>query len=124
LRHRERITTEADYRRVFQDGRRLDGRWFVLVALSNGRSWSRLGLAASRRLGGAVVRNRARRRLRELFRRWKPAAEALDIVLVPKRELITCGETELEREYRERLRRLASPARLAQRRSARRAGAD
>jgi ribonuclease P protein component len=48
---------------------------------------ARLGIAASRRIGGAVVRNRAKRRIREVFRlvEWQPA---VDVVVTPRRELI------------------------------------
>ena len=100
---------------MLRKGLRLDGRFFALVALENGRAYGRLGLAASRRLGGAVARNRAKRLLRESFRRLKPAGA--DVVLIPKPEILRHGQAEVEREYRDRLRR------LAERRGARRRGA-
>jgi len=98
------------FRRVLRDGLRLDGALFLLFALANDRGHDRLGLAASRRLGGAVVRNRAKRLLRESFRRNKRAAgaPALDLVLVPKREMAGRAQREVEHEYQERLRRLAA----------------
>jgi ribonuclease P protein component len=87
-------------------GLRLDGPLFALVAADNERGYGRLGLAASRRLGGAVARNRAKRLLRESFRRHKlPGA---DLVLIPKAEILEHTQAEVEREYRDRLRRLAA----------------
>jgi len=59
----------------------------TLFVTSNGNSHCRLGVAATRKLGSAVVRNRAKRLARELFRRQKPVA-GLDIVLVPRREML------------------------------------
>jgi ribonuclease P protein component len=59
-------------------------------------------LAVDRRLGRAARRNRAKRQLRECFRRNKPA-RALDVVLVAKREMLNVTWAELEREYRRRL---------------------
>jgi ribonuclease P protein component len=94
---------------------RLDGPLFALVAIDNARSYGRLGLAASRRLGGAVARNRAKRLLRESFRRHKLAGA--DLVLIPKPEILKHTQAEVEREYRDRLRRLAA------RRAARHRGA-
>ena len=47
----------------------------------------RLGIAATKKLGGAVVRNRAKRLIREVFRRNK-IAPGFDVVVVPKRELL------------------------------------
>lgn len=111
----ERLSTPGQYRRVFQKGLRLDGRLFSLVAAINDCGHDRLGLAASRKVGNAVERNRAKRRLRECFRRCKRLLEpALDLVLVAKKELGSCSRDEVEREYRQRLQRLEQrAARLA-----------
>jgi ribonuclease P protein component len=68
----------------------------------------RLGIIASRRLGGAVVRNRAKRRLREVFRRQRdaPARVTLDVVVIPRRELLTASFPSVEAEFRAALGRL------------------
>ena len=44
------------------------GRYLVVFALAGEGEVCRLGITATRKIGGAVVRNRARRRVRELFR--------------------------------------------------------
>lgn len=70
----------------------MSGRFLVLVARPNGRGIDRLGIVASRRVGGAVVRNRAKRRLREVFRRRvlsdprgsSDDARGLDVVAIAK----------------------------------------
>ena len=67
------------------------------------------------RTGGLELRrfwlHRARRLLRESFRRLPPAAgSGLDLVLVAQRELASSGQAEVERELRERLRRVRPPA--------------
>jgi ribonuclease P protein component len=78
---------------------------FGLIALQREQGPSRLGLAVDRRVGRAVRRNRAKRRLRECFRRNKPA-RSMDVVLVAKREILNVTLAELEREYSRRLREL------------------
>ena len=71
----------------------------------------RLGIAATKKLGGAVQRNRAKRLIREVFRRNK-IAPGFDVVVVPKRELLDASLTALETEYRNILeRRLRVPVR-------------
>jgi len=107
LRPAERLRRGAEFRRAFRQGIRLDGPLFVLVAAANGRSYSRLGLAASRKVGGSVARNRAKRLLRESFRKQK-VLPGFDLVLVPKPEILSRTQGEVEREYRERLQRLAA----------------
>jgi ribonuclease P protein component len=108
LRRHERLGGAADYRRVFRSGIRLDGALFLLVAAPNDCGHPRLGLAASRKVGSATLRNRAKRLLRESFRRNKPSDLPLDLVFVAKSEITRCSLGDVEREYRERLRRLVA----------------
>ena len=102
-----RLRVRGDFDRVFKRGRRLGGPRFVMIALPNGRLEHRLGIAASRKLGGAVVRNRARRLLRESFRRQELTGDVgFDLVIVVRTDLAGCTQAEVDREFRERLRRL------------------
>lgn len=59
---------------------------------------TRLGIAATRKLGGAVERNRAKRVIREVFRR-NPTPPGFDIVVVPRRALFDATFSSLEAEY-------------------------
>ena len=70
------------------NGRKVAARFVTLLALPNTYGHDRLGIIASRKLGNAVVRNRAKRRLRELFRhrRASESSTPLDIVAIPRRD--------------------------------------
>ncbi len=58
---------------------------FVLFTRPNGLQYPRLGITATRRLGNAVVRNRARRLVREAFRsQWEGFAVGYDYVVVAR----------------------------------------
>ena len=71
LRRAERLTAAADFTRCYRRGRRFRTGYFTVHAYYRGEGVSRLGLAVGRAVGIAVVRNRVKRRLRELFRRQK-----------------------------------------------------
>ena len=70
----------------------------TLFVAPNGGNRCRLGVAATRKLGSAVVRNRAKRLARELFRKQKPPA-GLDVILVPRREMLDAPFASLEADY-------------------------
>lgn len=67
--HRVRIVRSADYRKLYREGRKIHSERFVLFGLKNKLGHPRLGLTVSRKVGGAVVRNRVKRLFREIFRR-------------------------------------------------------
>ena len=81
----ERLRCPRAYRRVFQQGKKLLSPLFVLYILPTSQPHSRLGLAVSKRIGSAVVRNRIKRRLREVFRRHKELLDPpCDVVFVAR----------------------------------------
>jgi ribonuclease P protein component len=100
----ERIRHRPEFERVYNEGARSHGRFMTVFALENGGSTTRFGVAATRKLGSAVIRNRAKRLAREVFRRRKIAA-GLDIVIVPRREMLDAPFASLEADYRATLER-------------------
>jgi ribonuclease P protein component len=104
FRPNERIHRRAEYQQIYDRGVKTHGRYLTLFTLSNSLPVGRLGIAATRKLGGAVERNRAKRLIREVFRRNK-LAPGFDIVVIPKRELLDASLTALETEFRHTLER-------------------
>ncbi len=94
----ERIRRRPEFERIYKEGARIHGRFMTLFVLPNGGTSPRFGVAATRKLGSAVERNRAKRLAREMFRRHKAAA-GLDIVVVPRREMLDAPFASLEADY-------------------------
>jgi ribonuclease P protein component len=83
----ERIRRKSDFASLYRDGGRIRGRYFHLVFRRNELGHSRLAVVASRKVGSAVVRNRVKRRLRELFRRHKELLrEPTDLIVIARQE--------------------------------------
>jgi len=105
-----RLTRRPEFLRVAERGRRFAAPGLVLHSCPRDPSGPeiRLGLTASRKVGGAVVRNRARRRLRALARQVLPAhaAPGHDYVLVARRETATREWRHLAGDLEAALRRL------------------
>ena len=98
FRTRERIRRRPEFKQVYERGVRIHSRYSTVFLLPNGTDVGRLGIAATRKLGGAVQRNRAKRLIREVFRRNK-IAPGFDVVVVPKRDLLDASLSTLEADY-------------------------
>jgi ribonuclease P protein component len=95
-----RLTQQSQYERVKRDGITRGGKYVMLSVLSleNCGPW-RAGFVTSRRLGGAVVRNRVRRYLREIVRRHQhELRKGFWFVLVARHEAATATYSILEHE--------------------------
>lgn len=96
-----RLRSRDEFKAVEHGGRRMSGRFVTLVCRPNDRGRDRLGIIASRRIGDAVTRNRAKRRLREMFRtRERHATErALDVVAIAKTGLVDAPFVDVRNEF-------------------------
>ena len=95
------------FRRLYHKGRSAANGYLVLYCRRNGTQENRIGLTVSRKLGHAVVRNRVRRRLREIYRLHE--ADFLpgwDVVVVARSRAVTASYRSLERAYLSLARKL------------------
>jgi ribonuclease P protein component len=89
VQRRERLTDGADFERLRAEGRQHRHPFYTLSVAANGLAHNRYGFITSRRLGGAVVRNRVRRRLREAVRRAAPRLKSgFDVVIIAREAIV------------------------------------
>lgn len=102
-----RLRQRVEFQHVFDGGCRIRSRYFTLLLARGQTQAFRLGIVASRKIGDAVRRNRAKRLIREIFRltAQPDAGAALDIVVIPNRELFDASYQALADEFKGALTR-------------------
>ncbi|HET8944651.1 MAG TPA: ribonuclease P protein component [Dehalococcoidia bacterium] len=91
-----RLRRRKDFDRVFRGGRAWSNNLLVLRSLASDLPHNRIGFITSKRVGGAVVRNRVRRRLREALR-LLPLGTSWDVVVSAKTAAAKADYHELKR---------------------------
>lgn len=116
FRRADRLLRSGEFQHVTRHGRRVVVRAFVVLvaepqpAASGSRP--RLGVTVSRRVGGAVVRNRVKRRIREWFRRDRRRLRGgLDLVVIARRDAARLTGAEVAERLREAVERAGVVAR-------------
>ena len=101
----ERLLARSDFKKVMTQGRKkMVDRTCTLFFLPNSLGRKRLGIIASRKVGNAVDRNRAKRKIREIFRRHKNlGGQDVDIVVISARKLVNLPYATLEQKLTQTL---------------------
>ena len=81
-----RLTKRSEFLDLFRRGGKVHTAHFILFSKAGRTGESRLGITVSAKVGNAVVRNRVKRSLRELFRRqYRKLLSRRDVVIVAKK---------------------------------------
>ena len=109
FRKTQRVRRRSEFQAVFDRGVRIHGRYLTLLMAPASGSLSRLGIVASKKLGVAVSRNRAKRLIREVFRQTPPHARGpVDVLVIPRRELLGASYESLQDDFQSACRRAAA----------------
>ena len=105
-----RILRSKDFRKVYDNGARFSGPLFSAFCLrNNGEGGVKVGFTCPRALGGAVVRNRIKRRVREAVRaRLEQPGAGWEIVINPRLRAMTAPFSQIEKEVEKLFQRCAN----------------
>jgi ribonuclease P protein component len=96
MRREQRLRRRSDFAAVYQEGRAQSHRLLVVRVLPNGQTVTRFGFVAGKIVGGAVVRNAVKRRLREAARQL-PVVGGYDVVVGARKSAAEVGFADLRR---------------------------
>ncbi|GBC78634.1 Ribonuclease P protein component [bacterium HR08] len=108
FRKSERLRRRRDFLKVYAEGARYSSRLFTIFARANDQPVSRLGITVSRKIGKAVRRNRAKRLIREVFRKNKARLpRPLDLVVNVKEAIREADYRTVEAEFLRLIERMS-----------------
>ena len=94
------VKENYEFRRIYAKGRSGVSPYLVVYVRPNRRGRNRLGVTVSTKLGHAVVRNRVRRQLREMYRLHLPEMKkGYDVSLVGRVKAVHTPYTRMDRQY-------------------------
>jgi ribonuclease P protein component len=106
MNRRYRLTSSTEFRRVRREGKSYAHPLSILITCANGRAISRFGITASKSIGNAVRRNKAKRLLREALRGLMPSiSDGWDVILIARSKLLDADWQQIQTAISSLLRR-------------------
>lgn len=96
---KRKITRNDEFKKVFLEGERIESNNLTLFFLRNGYKFNRLGVIVKKEIGKAVVRNKTKRRIREVYRHINEKLfQGYDIIIIAKKNIVELNYFEISNE--------------------------
>lgn len=106
---RLRLRNRTAFKHVYENGRFFSNQLIAVHFFPHPEMAHRVGFAAGKRLGNAVIRNRCKRRLKECYRLFRDEAPpGVDMIVVARKSLVKAEWASVVAAYRDLLRRTRS----------------
>jgi ribonuclease P protein component len=100
LQKKYRISNRADYNFIYQNGKKIHSRYIIVFITANQLAYNRFGIVTSKKVGNAVHRNQARRRLRAIIQKHMPEIkQGYDLVMVARFNIKEAMFAALEKDF-------------------------
>lgn len=92
-----RLRNNMEFKQVYEDGKNYWNRNLILYVKKNGLEYSRVGYSITKKIGNSVVRNKVRRRMKEIYRlNFNQIKGGYDFIFIPKRNIVDISYEEME----------------------------
>lgn len=106
------LKQNVDFRRLYRRGKTVVTPSLVIYGMKNRENINRLGITAGKKVGGAVQRNRAKRRIRALFCNWLKETEfrnkSYDFVIVARARAVDVEPNKIKRDFENAIQKVLS----------------
>lgn len=86
-----------EFKKVYSGGKNYWNKYLIIYVRKNNLNYTRIGYSISKKVGNSVVRNKIRRRMKEIYRlKLNNIKEGYDIIIIPKRNAVNISYLELE----------------------------
>ena len=105
MRRKEVLTGSREFGAVYNKGKSVGDRYVVFFYKKNGLPYTRTGFLASKKVGNAVRRNRARRLMKESYRQMDPLPAGYDVIFIARNTIEDRKMQEVKRSMESAVRR-------------------
>lgn len=92
-----RLRSNIEFKRVYSGGKNYWNRNLILYVKKNSVGNSRVGYSITKKIGNSVVRNKIRRRMKEIYRlNFNSIKSNYDLIFIPKKNVVNISYKELE----------------------------